>query len=88
MGGSIDGWLEQFREAWISHDIDAVLDLFTDDVDYYETPFEQLEGKDEIREEWKAVLHQEDIGLSLELYASDDNRHVVQWELEYTCEGG
>ena len=46
----IDTWIESFKQGWLDKDIDAVLNLFADDVDYWETPFEQLENKEQLKE--------------------------------------
>ncbi|GEM_PF-4728193 len=37
----IETRLAHFTSAWQTHDIDAVLDLFADDVEYRETPFQK-----------------------------------------------
>ena len=36
----IDQWLKDFKDSWMAHDIDAVMELFTHDVDYWETPYQ------------------------------------------------
>ncbi|MFO7794196.1 MAG: hypothetical protein R6V35_04450 [Candidatus Nanohaloarchaea archaeon] len=42
----INQWIEELREGWITKDIDRVLELFTDNVDYYETPSQKIEDKE------------------------------------------
>ena len=84
----IESWLERFHAAWKVHDIDAVIRLFTDDVEYWETPHTLLRGKDSLREEWQAILSQEDIAINWSVFNSSvDNRHSVTWNLRYLQEG-
>jgi ketosteroid isomerase-like protein len=84
----INQWLEAFNTNWSAHNIDAVMDLFTDDVEYWETPHYKLDSKDHLRQEWQAVLTQQDIQLHTEVFnSSQDNRHAVIWQLSYARDG-
>jgi ketosteroid isomerase-like protein len=83
---TIENWLSAFTSAWQSHDIDTVLDLFADNVEYWETPFQKLTGKGAIKAEWQTILTQKDIILSTTVFSKDENRYAVQWELRYTNE--
>ncbi len=82
----IGRWLDQFEDTWERKDIDSVLDLFTDEVVYYETPFERLEGE-ALREEWETVREQEDISIETKVFARDGDRFAVEWSLGYTKNG-
>lgn len=84
---NIEKWVEEFKQGWKSKDIDSVLDLFTDDVEYYETPFEKLEDKEELREEWKSVRDQEDIRIETEIFSRDQDKFTVKWGLSYREKG-
>lgn len=79
----INEWLDRFKDAWVSKDVERVLSLFTDDVVYWETPYKQLQGKDALREEWNAVLSQQSINLDFEVFSSMEDRHTVVWKLTY-----
>ena len=80
----IDQWLDCFHEAWRAHNINAAMDLLTDDVEYWETPYKQVHGKASISKEWQAILNQEDIVVEWKIFnSSPDNRHAVIWELSY-----
>lgn len=83
----IETWLEKFRENWKAGKVDQVLQLFTEDVDYYETPFLQLEN-DELRAEWRGVKNQQDIVLEFDVFSRENEKFVVQWSLEYVEDGG
>ncbi len=84
----IESWLARFHEAWKSHDVDTVIELFTDDVEYWETPHKLLSGKEAVRKEWQAILGQENIEVDWKIFASSaDNRHTVLWDLNYLKDG-
>ena len=84
----IENWLKQFHEAWKDHDIETVLGLFTDDVEYWETPHQELHGKEAVRKEWQAIRSQEDIRITWDIYSSSPNqRYTVVWKLHYKRAG-
>jgi ketosteroid isomerase-like protein len=83
---SIQDWLQSFRKNWKRGNVEEVLQLFTDDVDYWETPSKKLD-LEELREEWKTVKEQEDIRLKFEVFSQDKNKYTVQWELSYIKDG-
>lgn len=85
---NINDWLEQFKSSWINHDIAAVLALFTDDVEYWESSFRFLKTKKDIESEWQAILRQHEIKLDYRVFSStDDNKHSVIWDLSYAQDG-
>lgn len=82
----IKEWITNFKDGWLSLDIDSVLSLFSDDVEYWETPFKRIESKKHLKEEWKAILKQKDINLKLEEIQSTNDFCVVLWYLDYLDE--
>ena len=79
----INTWLQTFKTAWQKHNIDGVMDLFSDDLEYFETPFQKIADKAELKKEWQAIKNQKNIVLDYRLFSSDDNSHSVTWELKY-----
>lgn len=82
----IEKWLEKFEESWKAGNVDEVLDLFTDGVEYHETPFQKLEGA-ELRSEWEGVESQQDIDLEFDVFSKNEEKYTIQWSLKYTEEG-
>jgi len=82
----IERWLRQFNASWKDHDIDGVMALFSENVQYWETPFRKLQSVDDIRSEWTAIKNQFDIHLDTSLYSEDDGRFTVKWNVSYTDE--
>jgi hypothetical protein len=85
---SIEQWLDRFHKAWVGHDIVGVLSLFTDYVEYWETPHLRLASKDELSKEWEGVKEQQKIDIHTRVFcSSDDNKHAVLWKLSYVKNG-
>lgn len=85
---TIEMWLEEFTARWSSHDVSGVMELFTDDVEYWETPHLKLRDKMHLESEWQGILTQQNIQLRTEVYSSSaDNKHAVLWRLSYEREG-
>lgn len=82
----IQEWLQQFKAGWKEGEIDKVLSLFTENVEYWETPSKKLKPK-ELIEEWKNVQQQEEVELSTEIFSENEDKYTVQWELSYQQEG-
>lgn len=83
----IEQWLEDFHAAWKGHDVPRVMELFTDDVQYYETPFRKIASKLELEKEWQVILNQHDIQVSWDVFCSSaDGKHAVMWELSYVSD--
>lgn len=76
-------WLEDFKQGWISHDVEMVVALFTKDVEYWETPFLCLKDYAELKNEWQGVVKQSDIKIDTSITLSSGDRHVVLWNLSY-----
>jgi hypothetical protein len=70
------------------HDVSAILTLFDHNVEYYETPYRHLSGLNQIKKEWQTIKHQHQISLDLQLFNSQQNKHTVQWFLDYRDESG
>lgn len=83
----IEAWLSELKRAWSSHDIDALLSLFAEDVEYWETPHKQLMSFEDIRSEWQGVTSQKDIQITTTVYASIDDKHTIIWDLQYVDPG-
>lgn len=79
----IHSWLAQFTTAWQTHDVDLVMDLFADGVEYWETPFDNVPDMRHLRSEWETIKNQKDITISCEVFSKDEDKYTVLWDLEY-----
>lgn len=82
MDVSIESWLENFKNAWLAKDITAVLALFADDVEYWESPFKRLHTKADIETEWQAIHNQHSTTLDMSCI-STGTTNTVTWNLTY-----
>lgn len=83
---NINKWLDDFKACWVKKDILALLELFSEDLEYWETPYKCLSSKNKIVEERQAIISQQNIELSMSIFSSLENNHTVLWSLSYTTE--
>ncbi len=76
-----DTWLKTYGAAWEARDAETFAGLFTDDVRYFWTPFEEPKtGRDGVAGAFKhAVANQRDIHFSYEILAVGEERCVARW---------
>ncbi|MBT4384605.1 nuclear transport factor 2 family protein [Candidatus Peregrinibacteria bacterium] len=79
----INEWLSQFTEAWKTHAIDKVLALFSDDLEYWETPFKKITNKIELEKEWQYIKIQTNIQIKCKVFSISGNKYSIFWELKY-----
>ncbi len=79
----INNWLDKLITFWKSQDIDEVMNLFTDDVEYWETPFKKLADSDELRCEWENIKNQQNIVINYKVFSKEEDRYSILWNLEY-----
>lgn len=84
----IHSWLAQFTTAWQTHDVDAVMDLFADGVEYWETPFDKVPDLGQLRYEWESIKEQKDIQITCEVFSQDGDKYSIIWDLEYVDGSG
>jgi len=78
----INGWLDKFKNGWLNKDVDTILSLFDEKVEYWETPNKKVDV-DGLENEWQAIRSQDNINLELSVFSSHDNRHTIKWRLSY-----
>jgi len=83
---SFQAWLEAYGRAWESHDPDAVVGLYSDDLVYYETPFDEpMRGREGIRRYWaEAVAAQRDVKFSADVLAVSGDTGIARWTTSLT----
>ena len=83
---TFDRWLAAYGAAWEAKDAEAFAHLFTDDVRYFWTPFEEPKtGRDGVAEAFSsAVANQRDIHFNYEILAVGEERGVARWRCVFT----
>jgi len=82
----IQSWMEKFKSAWLTKDIDAVFNLFSDYVEYWETPFQKIGKGPELRKAWEEILPLENMQLLYEVFVADNKNksYAVKWNFSHT----
>jgi len=78
-------WLEKYKAAWEANDPEAAAVLFTDDAEYYWTPFEvPKRGRDEIAKAWAdATSRQQNVHFSFDVLAVYDSSGIAHWHTSF-----
>ena len=69
-------WCNKLKEYWLQQDIHAILKLFDDQIEYYETPFQKVENIESV---WKDIETQELISLEYKIVGIKDNTVIVNF---------
>src|SRR4029450_9832848 len=77
--------LERYRRAWETFDGDAWTDLFTEDVEYAEDPFEpSMAGRNALRGYWvDAAERQEQVEVTVERHWVVGSTVLAAWHAGY-----
>lgn len=79
-------WFDQLGKAWISRDPDMAADICTEDVLYYEDPFQKpYKGRTAVRKIWEEVPKtQKDIRFTHEMVSVVGHLGIAHWSASYT----
>ena len=75
-------WMEAYRQASEKGNLKAAAELFSQNAEYYETPFSNpIIGRDAIHRYWSEAAHaQKDVQFSYEILAVNGNLGVALWK--------
>jgi len=82
-------WVERYKRAWEKKDADLAASLFTGDIEYRETPFDEpAVGSEGVRRYWReATADQEDILFTYSNLLFQRDCGALQWECTYRRKG-
>ncbi|HSR50050.1 MAG TPA: nuclear transport factor 2 family protein [Acidobacteriota bacterium] len=82
----LDLWLKAYGEAWQETDADAFTALFTPDVRYFWTPFQEPQkGRKELAEAFReATSTQQEICFGWRILANDAELSIAHWSCSFT----
>ncbi len=78
-----EDWLDKYGQAWERGDAERVIRLFTDDANYYETPFDKpMNGHEAIHRYWSegAGQSQKDVQFSAQILAVGEDFGIARWQ--------
>lgn len=77
-------WIEKLKDAWVNRDPKATVQLFSNNVKYYESVLEEpFESKEEVYELWKVVPSNQD-NVSFEYKIISVPEGIVNWKVKRT----
>ena len=79
----IEKWLSEFKDYWIEKDINGVIWLFSDNIEYRENPYEKYTNREDIKKLWEYIDCQENIILNFDVFCSNEDKHSVYRQLKY-----
>lgn len=81
----LDRWLRAYGRAWVTRDPEAAARLFSEDVTYHETPFDEpARGIEEVRRYWaENTAVQREVTFDHEVLALEGYRGIAHWRAEY-----
>lgn len=85
---TIDGfkkWMEAYRKASSESDLKAAAELFSQNAEYYETPFSNpIIGRDAIHRYWSEAAHaQKGVQFSYEILAMKGDLGMALWKGQF-----
>jgi uncharacterized protein (TIGR02246 family) len=82
---TVEGWLERYGRAWETRDPSAAAELFTEDGEYREQPFDEpMKGRSAIYRYWQEIPEtQRDVAFGAEILAVLEDRAIVRWWSSY-----
>lgn len=86
----LDAWLREYGRAWERKDTKAFTSLFSDDVVYHWTPFEEPKsGRSGVALAFDgAVARQSDIRFEATILGVEGDRGIVHWRCAFDRVGG
>ena len=86
---NIEEWLDALRDNWTNKNIPAIMELFSDDIEYWETPYSKLSSLEEIKSEWSSINKQDNIKIDTTIFSKSEPQDcfTVLWKLNYTSDG-
>lgn len=83
----MNNWLKNFQKNWLCKDIDSIMNLFSENFIYFETPYDKITNKSILQKEWEYILNHNIQLLEFEEYIGVNNKHVIKFQYKYEVNG-
>ena len=80
---NITSWLNQLKSCWLKKDINAIVKLFTEDCECWDTPFFKSH---DVREDWQEIKSQNIKDISYKILLNKDYEFFVEFLIQYDNE--
>ncbi|MCL2540392.1 MAG: hypothetical protein FWE53_03050 [Firmicutes bacterium] len=74
-------WIKDLHKLWMAKCIDNIVELFDANCQYWETPYQQIVGLANIRNQWNEIRNWQDMQVDYEILAIKDNYAIVNFLL-------
>ena len=75
-------WCLKLIENWNSKDVDKIMELFNEDIEYYETPTMKINTIQERKEMWKEIESQNTDNIEFNIICQNENCCIVNFILK------
>ena len=76
-------WMNDFISCWKLYDIEGVISLFDEQVEYWETPNQLIKNIEELKQEWEYIKTQQNIEIFYEVFSQEKDKFTILWNLKY-----
>ena len=75
-------WCLKLKENWKSKNIEQMIELFDEKVEYYETPTMKIDNMQEIKEMWEEIESQNTDNIEFNIICQNDECCIVNFILK------
>lgn len=80
----VEIWIDTFKNAWVSKNIELILDIFSETEEYCESPFTEPFTKIwEIEKCWLEINYQNNMVLDINILAIESENVILHWYFSY-----
>lgn len=80
---NIETWMNNFISYRKNYDIEGVISLFDEQVEYWETPYQLVKNIEELKQGWEYIKTQQNIEIAYKIFSQDENKFTILWNLKY-----
>lgn len=76
---NLEKWCEDLKKYWESKDIDNIINLFDENVIYYESPNEKLNSFEDVKNVWKEIKNQNTENIMMSIICKEQNKCIANF---------
>lgn len=74
-------WCKNLKKYWQEKDINNIINLFDENVEYYETPNQKLSSSEELRMVWEEIKDQDTKNIEVKILCTENNKCIANFLL-------